>query len=182
MCSSLVAVRKMQNKINSKDGRGIQAPSLRIQFTKEGNCRSNRGSSYEGKNIDKLFTLCCITDGKQRGLLMLYCLAHFSFIWYRTQVFRLVFKFKVDHQPKQNFSGITFTDMLRILSPEWFYSVPSSLQSVLTSTSSPFAKLNMMLWTFNSRSLYDCKWAPCEWCFKLYWQLKIHSACYPAQL
>lgn len=63
------------------------------------------------------------------------------FIWYRTQAFRLVFKFKVDLQPKQNFSETTFTNMLRILSPDWFYSVPSSLQSLLTSTSSPFATL-----------------------------------------
>lgn len=71
---------------------------------------------------------CVVADEKQRGLLMLYCLAHFSFIWYRTQAFRLVFKFRVDLQPKQNFSGKTFTNMLRILSPEWFYSVPSCLK------------------------------------------------------
>lgn len=134
MCRSLVAVREIQNKINSKDGRGIQAPSLRIQFTKEGNCGSNRGSRYEGKNIDKLFALCCANNTAEedtaeegsRGdcwcstVLIILAL----FIWYRTQAFRLVFKFKVDLQPKQNFSETTFTNMLRILSPDWFYSVP----------------------------------------------------------
>lgn len=142
MCRSLVAVREIQNKINSKDGRGIQAPSLRIQFTMEGNCGSNRGSRYEGKNIESCLH-CVVSQMGGRGdcwcSTVLIVLA--LFIWYRTQAFRLVFKFKVDLQPKQNFSETTFTNMLRILSPDWFYSVPSSLQSLLTSTSSPFATL-----------------------------------------
>lgn len=58
-----------------------------------------------------------VTGRKGRGLLRLYCLAHFSFILSGTQALRLVFKFRVDLSPKLNFSGKTPTDMLIILSP-----------------------------------------------------------------